>query len=54
MEFTDKEKIVLKLMLNIINTIIETQGGYLDINNDTFSRNDLYDLEQKLGIDYLY
>lgn len=54
-EFTSKEKGLLKMLLSIANIIIETQGGYIEQINDEYDsmdRNELYNLSVKLGVDY--
>ena len=50
-EFTEKEKNVLQMLLTICKTIIEAQNGYMDIDYESFGRNDLYYLCEKLGIE---
>lgn len=51
-EFTDTEKAFLTMLFNIGNEIIKTADGYYDINYVTFTHNDLFELAEKLGIDY--
>lgn len=50
-EFTDTEKAFLTMLFNIGNEIIKTADGYYDIDYVTFTRGDLYELANKLGID---
>ena len=51
-DYTDKEKKFLKLLFNIGNKIIETANGYYEINYESFDRNDLFQLAEKVGIEY--
>ena len=48
--FTEQEKIVLRLMFMNFSNILESCGGYIDIDDMGFSRNDLYSLFLKIGI----
>lgn len=48
---TEQEKKFFEMLLKIGYAIIESQGGYADIDNETFSRNDLYKLAAKLEFD---
>lgn len=52
--FTNREKEFLAMLLNIGDTIIDGAGGYYELKTyeETFDRNDLYNLSLKLGIDY--
>lgn len=52
MEYTETEKKILTMLFKICNEMIETCDGYLDLDCITFSRNDLFYLAEKLGIDY--
>lgn len=52
MEFTDNEKGFLTLLFNIGNEIIEAAGGYYEINYESFGRGDLFQLAEKLKIEY--
>ena len=54
MELTGIEVKFLILLFNIGSRIIETQDGHYEINNDSFSRDDLYNLACKFGIQNLY
>ena len=49
---TELEKKFLTMLMKIGNEIIEAQDGYLDFNYESFSRNDLFNLAQKLGVEY--
>ena len=51
-EFTEKEKNVLQMLLAICKTIIEAQNGYMEIEYEYFDRNDLFYLCEKLGFEY--
>ena len=51
-EFTDNEKDFLTLLFNIGNKIIEAADGYYEINNESFDRDDLFRLAEKLKIEY--
>lgn len=48
---TEQEKKFIEMLLKIGYAIIESQGGYADIDDESFSRNDLYELAIKLGFD---
>ena len=50
-EFTEKEKNVLQMLLTICKTIIEAQNGYMEIDYESFDRGDLYYLSEKLGVE---
>lgn len=50
-EFTENEKNVLNMMFTICKTIIEAQGGYMEIDYESFGKKDLFNLSEKLGID---
>ena len=54
MDFTELEKEIIKTMLSNMSKFIEMCDGYLDIHGDSFSRNDLYDLATKLGVENYY
>lgn len=52
-ELTELEKKVLSIMFKNLDTVIEFCDGVLNLyNSDTFDRNDLFNLAEKLGIDY--
>ena len=51
-DYTDIEKEFLRMLFNIGNTIIETANGYYEINYESFDRNDLFQLAEKVGIEY--
>lgn len=50
--FTDIEKKFLVLLFKIGYNILDAQDGFMSIDNEYFSRNELYELTEKLGIDY--
>ena len=50
-ELTDKEKEILRVMFRNMNEIINLCDGYLDIHGESFGRNDLFDLAEKLGVE---
>ena len=54
MELNDLEKKVLAMLFSMGSTVIEAQDGYIEIDNESFSRNDLFNLACKLGIEDLY
>ena len=51
-EFTEAEKAFMNMLFKMANIVIEMQNGYMDIDCLPFSRNDLYNLAEKLGIEY--
>lgn len=51
-DFTENEKKILSMLFKILNEIIETSGGYLDIDGESFGRNELFYLSEKIGVDY--
>ena len=50
-KFTEKEINVLTMMFRIVNTVLYAQNGYMEVGNESFDRNDLYYLAEKLGIE---
>lgn len=52
MEYTEIEKKFLTMLFQIGELIISTDDGYYEINYETFDRNDLFNLAEKLGVDY--
>ena len=50
-EFNETEIKVLNMLMEIAETIIGTQNGFMDINYDVFNSNDLYNLKVKLGLE---
>ena len=53
-ELNEKEKKVINYMLKNMENIIVLSGGYLDIGDGYFDRNDLFNLACKLKIEDLY
>lgn len=51
-EYTENEEKVLITMFTIVKNILDLQDGYMDIDYTTFGHNELFDLSEKLGIDY--
>ncbi len=51
MNFTKEEKKFLELLFAIGENIVNSQGSYIDLNGESFSSNDLFDLKQKLGLE---
>ena len=51
---TDLEKKFLTMLLKVGNDIIESQDGYLDFNYESFTRNDLFNLACKFGLENSY
>lgn len=49
-EYTKTEIKVLNMLMKIAETIIYTQDGIIDIDDVSFSDNDLVDLKVKLGL----
>ena len=52
MEYTETEKKFLTMLFKIGELIIATADGYYEINNETFDGNDLFNLAEKLGVNY--
>lgn len=50
-KLTDEEKEILRVMFRNMNEIIDLGDGYLDIHGESFDRNDLFDLAEKLGVE---
>lgn len=50
--FTDVEKKFLALLFKIGYNILDAQDGFMSIDNEYFAKNDLYELAEKLRIDY--
>ena len=50
-EYTPKEKRIMIMLFEMCNKIMEAQNGYMEINYETFDRNDLFCLADKLGIE---
>lgn len=50
-EYTEHEKTIMTMLFGIVKTMLDVQGGYMDIDGESFSRNDLFDLSEKLGIE---
>ena len=51
-EYTENEEKVLVMMFTIVKNILDLQDGYMDIDCTIFGHNELFDLSQKIGIDY--
>lgn len=51
MEFTETEQKILELMFSNMDNILDMLDTY-SLDNDSFSRNDLFNLAEKLGINY--
>lgn len=50
-EFDEQEQIVLKLMFHLMHEIIDYSDGFFTLSSgESFSRNDLWKLAQKLNI----
>ena len=49
---TEKEKEFLTLLIKIGKEIIEAEEVFNAFDDNSFDRNDLFDLSKKLGIDY--
>ena len=47
---TEIERKVIKMLFIIADTILQTQDDYMNINYENFSRDDLIDLADKIGI----
>ena len=52
-KLTKQEKEVLKLMFKMMYQVIDTTE-YIMVDDDTFNRNDLYDLGNKVGVEYYF
>lgn len=50
-ELTDVEKEILEVMFKNMNEVLNLGDGYLDIHGESFSRGDLFDLAEKLGVE---
>lgn len=54
MEYTEMEKLLLKMMFDIVNSMASLQGGYLDFTSQELgymSETDIYKLKDKLGVE---
>ena len=49
-EFTEQEKTILRVMFQNMNNVIESCGGYINVCDMGFGRNDLYYMFEKLHI----
>ena len=49
---TEIERKVLEMLFSMANIMIKTQNDYIDIDYQSFGRDDLYNLAEKLGIEY--
>lgn len=52
-KLTKQEEEVLRTMFKMMYQVIET-SEYIMVNGDTFDRNDLYDLGNKIGVEYYF
>ena len=50
-EYTEKESKILKLMFSLLDTILQAGNGYFDIDYESFSRGDLFNLAEKIGVE---
>ena len=54
MEYTESEKLLLKMLFNIVDSILLLQGGYLDLTAQGLgymNEKEIYDLRDKLGVE---
>lgn len=52
-EYTGHEESILTMLFGIAKLIIDLQGGYMEMTDGRyFDNNDLFDLAEKLGINY--
>ena len=51
-EYTENEEKVLVMMFTIVKNILDLQDGYMNIDDMSFGHNELFNLSEKLGIDY--
>lgn len=51
-EYTEEEKKVLTMLFEMMDKIVEFQGGYIEIDYVGFNGGDLFRLAEKLGIEY--
>ena len=50
--YTENEEKVLVMMFTIVKNILDLQDGYMNIDDMSFGHNELFNLSEKLGIDY--
>lgn len=51
-EYSEIEKKFLSFLFDVADIIINFQGGYMEIDYESFGRGDLYNLSEKIGVDY--
>lgn len=50
-DYTDSERKILATLFSVTDMVLKLQGGYMDIDGESFGRGDLFCLAGKIGID---